>query len=139
MAPGQSTRHNSHVNTRPSFFGRIASAFRNSFNGFRHAVRNEPAFQQEIVALVVLVPAAVMLPVSRVERLILVLLMMLVMVAELINTAIEATVDRISLERHPLAGLAKDLGSAAVVATILMSALSWMVIAGPIALQWIRG
>jgi diacylglycerol kinase (ATP) len=94
--------------------------------------------QQELITLVVLVPVAVMLPVSRVERLLVVLSMMLVLVVELINTSIEATVDRISLERHPLAGLAKDVGSAAVVATIFMSAVTWMVIAGPVVIQWLR-
>jgi diacylglycerol kinase (ATP) len=127
------------VKTSNSFLGRIISAFRNSFNGFRHALKHETAFQQELVVFVIMVPVAVMLPVSRVERLILVLMMMLVMAAELINSSIESTVDRISLERHPLAGIAKDLGSAAVVATILMNAVAWIVIAGPVALQWIRG
>ena len=120
------------------FFGRIVAAFRNSFNGLRQATRNESAVQQELVALVILVPVAVMLPVSRVESLILVLVMLLVLVMELVNTSIEATVDRISLERHPLSGLAKDVGSAAVVTTIIMSAITWIVIAGPIALQWLR-
>lgn len=127
------------MKTNHGFVGRIVAAFRNSFNGLRHAVRTERAFQQELVTLVILVPVVVMLPVSRVERLILVVVMMLVLVAELFNTSIEATVDRISLERHPLAGLAKDLGSAAVVATILICAVCWLVIAGPVALQWIRG
>lgn len=133
------SRHNGSVKTRPGFFRRIISAFRNSFVGFQHAVKHEPAFQQELIALVILVPVAMMLPVARVERLILVLVMMLVPVTELLNSSIEATVDRISLERHPLAGLAKDLGSAAVVGCILMSAVAWVVIAGPIALQWLRG
>ena len=127
------------MKTNHGFFGRIVAAFRNSFNGLRLAVRNESAVQQELVALVVLIPVAVMLPVTRVERLILVLVMLLVLVIELVNTSIEATVDRISLERHPLAGLAKDVGSAAVVTTIIMSAICWLVIAGPLALQWIRG
>ena len=126
------------MNTKPSFFARIIAAFRNSFNGFRHAAMNEPAFQQELVVLAILAPVAWMLPVTRVERLILIVAMMLVLVAELMNTAIEATVDRISLERHPLAGLAKDVGSAAVVGTILISAVCWMVIAGPLVMQWLR-
>ena len=127
------------MKTNKSFFGRIISAFRNSFNGFRHAAKNETAFQQELVVFVIMVPVAVILPVTRVEKLILVLVMMLVMVAELINSSIESAVDRISLERHPLAGIAKDLGSSAVVAAILMSAVAWIVIAGPVALHWIRG
>ena len=127
------------MKTNTSFFGRIISAFRNSFNGFRHALKNETPFQQEVVVFVLMLPVAVMLPVTRLEKLVLVLMMMLVLVAELINSSIEATVDRISLERHPLAGIAKDLGSSAVVATILMNAVAWIVIAGPVAMQWIRG
>jgi len=121
------------------FGGRVLAAFFNSLTGFRHAIVNEAAFRQEVIALVILIPVSLMLPVSRIEHLILVLSMMLVMVVELLNTSIEATVDRISLERHPLAGLAKDLGSSAVVTAILMSVLCWIVIAGPIAMRWVRG
>jgi diacylglycerol kinase (ATP) len=61
----------------------------------------------------------------------------LVLVVELLNSSIEAAVDRISLERHPLAGRAKDLGSAAVFTAIGLSALCWLVIAGPVVLRWL--
>ncbi len=80
----------------------------------------------------VLGPLAWWLPVSSVERLLLILLMFLVLVVELLNTAIESIVDRVSMELHPLAGRAKDLGSAAVGLSILMSLLAWAVIAGPL-------
>jgi diacylglycerol kinase (ATP) len=65
--------------------------------------------------------------------------MMLVVLVEFVNSAIETAVDRISLERHPLAGRAKDLASAAVLLAVLMSGLCWVVIAGPIAIQWLKG
>jgi len=113
------------------------AAFGYSLAGFRHALRHEEAVRQELLAFVVLVPVAVLLPVAPLARLLLVLSMGLVLVVELLNSAIEATVDRISLERHPLAGRAKDLGSAAVFTAIGMSALCWLVIAGPVVLRWL--
>lgn len=111
---------------------RIANAMRYTASGLRDAFRHEAAFRQELLAFVVLGPVALWLPVSIVERLLLVLLMVLVLVVELLNTAIESIVDRVSMELHPLAGRAKDLGSAAVGISILMSLLAWTVIAGPV-------
>ena len=94
--------------------------------------------RQEMLGFIVLTPVALLLPVPAVERLLLVLSMLLVLLTEFINSAIEATIDRISLERHPLSGRAKDLGSAAVAVALLMSALSWIVIAGPLLLHWLQ-
>ena len=123
---------------RPSIGpARLAGALRYSIAGFRHASRHEAAFQQEVLVTLLLVPAAVLLPVPTLDRLILVLSMLLVIVVELLNSAIEATVDRISAERHPLAGQAKDMGSAAVLLALLMSALCWVVIAGPVVAAWL--
>ena len=116
---------------------RIVNAFGYSCAGLRHAMRNETAIRQELIALVVLVPAAVLLPVSALERLLLVLSMMLVLLTEFLNSALEAAIDRISLERHPLSGQAKDLGSAAVGVALLMSAACWAVIAGPVVARWL--
>jgi diacylglycerol kinase (ATP) len=117
--------------------GRLAAAWRCSLAGLRHALRNEAAFRQEVfVSALLLLPAA-LLPVGRLDRLILILSLLLVMVVELLNSAIEATVDRISTERHPLSGLAKDLGSAAVAVALVMSALCWLVIAGPTVVGWL--
>ena len=107
--------------------------------GLRLALEREAAIRQELFACVLLIPAAVLLPVPAVERLLLVLSMLLVLLTEFINSAIEATIDRISLDRHPLSGLAKDLGSAAVAVALLMSALCWIVIAGPVAMRWLTG
>ena len=116
---------------------RLVNASRNSLAGLRHALAHEAAMRQEIVGFIVLTPVALLLPVPAVERLLLVLSMLLVLLTEFVNSAIEATIDRISLERHPLSGRAKDLGSAAVAVALLMSALSWIVIAGPVLLGWL--
>jgi diacylglycerol kinase (ATP) len=116
---------------------RIVNAFGYSCAGLRHAMRHETAIRQELTALAVLVPAAVLLPVPVLERLLLVLSMLLVLLTEFLNSAIEAAIDRISLERHPLSGQAKDLGSAAVGVALLMSAACWAVIAGPVVARWL--
>ena len=122
---------------RPSIGpARLAGALRYSIAGFRHATRHEAAFQQEVLLFLLLLPAAVLLPVPTLDRLVVVLSMLLVIVVELINSAIEATVDRISSERHPLAGQAKDMGSAAVFLSVVMSVVCWVVIAGPVVVAW---
>jgi diacylglycerol kinase (ATP) len=122
---------------RPSIGpARLAGALRYSIAGFRHATRHEAAFQQEVLLFLLLLPAAVLLPVPTLDRLLIVLSMLLVIVVELLNSAIEATVDRISSERHPLAGQAKDMGSAAVFLTVVMSVVCWIVIAGPVVVAW---
>ncbi|MEO8836588.1 MAG: diacylglycerol kinase [Caldimonas sp.] len=124
--------------SRPSMGpGRLAGALRCSIAGLRHAFRSEAAFRQELLASAVLVPVALLVPVGVVERLLLVLSLLLVLAVELLNSAIEATVDRISAERHPLSGQAKDLGSAAVFVALAMSALCWAVIAGPVLVAWL--
>jgi diacylglycerol kinase (ATP) len=116
---------------------RLVNASRNSIAGLRHALVHEAAMRQEMAGFVVLAPIALLLPVPAIERLLLVLSMLLVLLTEFVNSAIEATIDRISLERHPLSGRAKDLGSAAVAVALLMAALSWIVIAGPVLLRWL--
>lgn len=108
------------------------AAFGYSMAGFRHALRHETSVRQELAAFVVLVPVALLLPVATTERVLLVLSMGLVLIVELLNSALEAAVDRISLERHELAGRAKDLGSSAVFTAIGLSVLCWTVIAGPV-------
>jgi diacylglycerol kinase (ATP) len=117
---------------------RLLNALGYSCAGFRHAVRNDAAIRDGLIAVAILVPVSILLPVSDLEHLVLVSSMMVVVLVEFVNSAIEATVDRISLERHPLAGQAKDLASAAVLIAVLMSGLCWVVIAGPVAIQWFR-
>ena len=92
---------------------------------------------KEVLLFLLLLPAAVLLPVPTLDRLVIVLSMLFVIVVELLNSAIEATVDRISAERHPLAGQAKDMGSAAVFVALVMSLLCWAVIAGPVIAAWL--
>jgi len=116
---------------------RLVNALGYSYAGLRHAVANEAAIRQEFFALAFLIPASLLLPVSAIEHLLLVVSMMLVVLIEFLNSSIEAAVDRISLERHPLSGQAKDLGSAAVGVAVLISGLCWLVIAGPVVYRWI--
>ena len=122
----------------PNSIRRLIKALGYSYAGFRHAVLKDAAIRDGLLALAILVPVSILLPVSDMEHLVLVLSMMLVVLVEFVNSAIEAAIDRISLERHPLAGQAKDLGSAAVLIAVLMSGLCWVVIAGPVAMQWFR-
>jgi diacylglycerol kinase (ATP) len=124
--------------TRSSGLRRIARAIQFSLAGLRHAATNETAVREELIALMILVPLAAVLPVSTIEHLLLVLPLMLLVAVELLNSAVERTVDRISVEQHPLAGQAKDMASAAVFIVVLMAGLSWTVIAGPAVYAWIR-
>jgi diacylglycerol kinase (ATP) len=116
---------------------RLIKALGHQYTGVRYAIGKDPAIRQELGAMVVLVPLSALLPVGTLEHLILVLSMMLVVLIEFVNSAIEATVDRISTEHHPLSGQAKDLSSVAVAVAVLMSGLCWVIIAGPVAIQWL--
>lgn len=109
-------------------FRRIVSAARNSFAGLEAAWVNEAAFRQECVLTVVLVPAAFWVGRTAVELILLIGSCLLVLIVELLNTAVEAAIDRIGPERHPLAGRAKDLGSAAVLIALSLLGLVWVLI-----------
>jgi diacylglycerol kinase (ATP) len=104
---------------------RILSATRHSVAGLREALRCEDAFRQELILALVLVPLAFWVGTSAVERALLIGSVLLVLIVELVNSAVEATVDRISFENHRLAKRAKDIGSAAVLLTLLNAALIW--------------
>ncbi len=108
---------------------RIWDAAGYSAAGFAAAWRGEEAFRQEVLAGLVLVPAALWLGQTGLERLLLVATWLLVMIVEILNTAVEATVDRIGDEKHPLSGQAKDLGSAAVFLSLVLTALVWGTVA----------
>jgi diacylglycerol kinase (ATP) len=99
-----------------------------SWNGLRAAYRGEAAFRQLLALNVLLVPVALLLDVSRVERVVLIAVLVLGLIVELLNSAIEATVDRISLELHPLSGRAKDMGSAAQLLALGLVAATWMLV-----------
>ena len=104
---------------------RLVNALSYSLSGLQLAWQDEAAFRQEIILAIVLVPVAFMMPVDLTQRVLLVASVMLVLVVEMINSAIEATVDRISLDIHPLAKRAKDMGSAAVMLTLTNAILTW--------------
>ena len=115
--------------------GRLLKALVYSRRGIAAAFRHEAAFRQELVATAILVPLALWLPFSAVERVLLLGSVMLVLIVELLNSAVEAVVDRISTELHPLAGRAKDLGSAAVLLTLVLMIVTWLVVGGPVLLE----
>lgn len=104
---------------------RLRRAIVCSYQGFTAAYRNEEAFRQEVLLCLLLLPLACWLGHTNVERALLAGSLLLLLVVELLNTAVEVVVDRISSERHALSGLAKDLGSAAVTMTICATALIW--------------
>ena len=113
---------------KPTGATRMWRAFGASMRGLRGAFREEAAFRQELALAVVVIPLAMWLGHSGVERALLIAPMLLTLVVELINSAIEATVDRIGFERHVLAGLAKDIGSAAVLMSLFLLGVVWLLV-----------
>jgi len=112
-------------------------ALRNSSDGFRTAWREESSFRQELIVFAVLAPCAFMLRVSPIERVILLITVLLVLLVELINSSIEAAIDRISLEQHELSKRAKDCGSAAVTLALLICMVAWGGICIPLIMHWV--
>jgi diacylglycerol kinase (ATP) len=110
---------------------RILNATGYSLAGFRAAFR-EHAFRQELVLLAVATIVAFCIPVPALQRLLLIGSLVLVLIVELLNSAIEAVVDRVSLQRHPLSKSAKDMGSAAVCLALLLAAATWGVVVLPL-------
>lgn len=112
---------------RPKLVGtrRLLLAFVNSWKGFRGAFRFEAAFRQEVALAVVLLPLGAYLGKTGVEKALLVSSVLFVLVVELLNTGIETVVDRIGLERHELSGLAKDVGSTAVLLSFGVLVVIW--------------
>ena len=104
---------------------RVWNAFNYSIAGLKAAYLCEDAFRQEVWLAVLLIPAALLLPVPWLGRGLMIASVLLVLVVELLNSAIEAVVDRVSLENHRLAKRAKDIGSAAVLVTLMLLAVIW--------------
>lgn len=104
---------------------RVWNAFHYSLDGLRAAWRHEDAFRQEMVLALLMVPLAIWLGEGALERALMIGSVLLVLIVELLNSAIEATVNRISLERHRLAKRAKDVGSAAVLIALINVAVVW--------------
>ncbi|MEM7541474.1 MAG: diacylglycerol kinase [Pseudomonadota bacterium] len=113
------------ANTEAKGLSRILNATHYSYRGFLAAWRNEEAFRQEVGLLIVLTPLAFFVGRSASEYALLIGTLLIVLITELLNSAIEAITDRVGIERHELSGRAKDLGSAAVFASLLLAALVW--------------
>ncbi len=113
---------------KPSGLTRVLRAFGNSLKGFRGAFREEAAFRQELALAVIVIPLGLWLGETGVERALLVAPVLLILIVELLNSAIEATVDRIGMERHQLSGLAKDIGSAAVMLSFFLLGTVWLLV-----------
>lgn len=102
---------------------RLAGVY--AFNGIRAAFRHEAAFRQELFLALLVLPLVLLLDVSRVERVLLISVTVLVLIVELINSALEAVVDRISADHHELSGRAKDMGSGAVMIALVLWLYVW--------------
>lgn len=114
--------------SKPRGLVRILRAFGASARGFAGAFRDEAAFRQELSFAALVIPLGLWLGRSGVERALLTAPVLLILIIELVNSAIEATVDRIGYERHELAGLAKDLGSAAVFMSFMLLGGVWLLV-----------
>lgn len=108
---------------------RLVRATRFSVQGFAHAWQHEAAFRQEIGLTILLIPPALWLGRSGLERFILIVCCFLVLIVELLNSAIETTIDRFGDEQHELSGRAKDLGSAAVFLSLVIVVATWGTVA----------
>ena len=116
---------------KPRGLTRLFNAFGNSFRGFAGAFREEAAFRQELALAVVVIAAGLWLGRTGIERALLVAPMLLILIVELLNSAVEAAIDRIGPEHHELSGLAKDIGSAAVFAAFVLLVAVWVLILWP--------
>ena len=107
---------------------RVWNAFFYSLEGLRAALKHEDAFRQEVSLAALMIPASFFLTADNIGRALMIGSVLIVLIVELINSAIEATVDRISLEHHLLAKRAKDLGSAAVMLSLLLGGVTWLLV-----------
>jgi diacylglycerol kinase (ATP) len=107
---------------------RLWNAFGYSLAGFRAAYKHEDAFRQEVWLALILVPLALWMPVTMIAKALMIGSVLLVIIVELLNSAVEATVDRISLENHDLAKRAKDIGSSAVLVSLINVVVVWALV-----------
>ena len=110
-------------------------AAKNSWCGLVYAFMEESAFRQELTLFILLTPIAALLPISLLEKSLLSSSLIMVLVIELLNSSVEAAIDRISFEHHDLSKRAKDFGSAAVMLALLITALTWTAICAPLILN----
>jgi diacylglycerol kinase (ATP) len=113
---------------KPTGLTRILRAFGYSLQGFAHAFREEAAFRQELLLSLAVIPGGLYLGRNGVERVLLTAPMLLILIVEILNSAVEAVVDRSGMERHPLAGMAKDMGSAAVLLSFVLLGAVWLLV-----------
>jgi diacylglycerol kinase (ATP) len=116
-------------NKNENLIDHIVNAFRYTFAGFKSAWQNELAFRGEVVVVAVMLPLGIWLGQSAAERALLIVSLLLILITELVNSALEAVVDRIGPQRHELSKRAKDLGSAAAFVSMAAAALVWIIIA----------
>ncbi len=127
MEPNYSIENNPHKGNKG-----LARAFRaavNSWNGLKYAYKEESAFRQELFLAIILIPIAVYIPCTIVEKILLVSSVFLVLIVELLNSSVEAAIDRISFDIHGLSKRAKDFGSAAVMVALLLCGFTWVLVA----------
>ena len=110
---------------------RILNATQYSIAGFKAAFQNEAAFRQIVLINIVLIPTSCFLQVSRVEHAMMIAVCLFALIVELFNSAIEAVVDRVSLDQHPLSKNAKDMGSAAQFVALAIIFFTWLIILWP--------
>lgn len=110
---------------------RIFNATQYSLDGFKAAYQNEAAFRQIVWMNIVLIPTSCLIDVSRVEHVLMVVVCLFALIVELFNSAIEAVVDRVSLDKHPLSKIAKDMGSAAQFVALAIIFFTWLIILLP--------
>lgn len=115
----------------PRGLARIIAATGYSIKGFKATWINEEAFRQEVVLAIILIPLGMWLGDNPVEQSLLVSVVMLVLIVELLNSAIETIVDRVSLDHHDLSARAKDIGSAAVMTSLFLVVFVWAVLLVP--------
>jgi len=128
-----------HINQNPHKGNRGLTrawhAAKNSWCGLVYAFLEESAFRQELTLFVLLTPVAFFLPIAHLDKALLVSSLILVLVVELLNSSVEAAIDRISFEHHDLSKRAKDFGSAAVMLALLIAVLLWSATCIPLALK----
>ncbi|MBU3630206.1 diacylglycerol kinase [Polynucleobacter sp. AP-Melu-500A-A1] len=128
-----------HINQNPhkgnKGFTRAWHAAKNSWCGLVYAFMEESAFRQELTLFALLTPLAIVLPINYLEKALLISSLMMVLVVELLNSSVEAAIDRISFEHHDLSKRAKDFGSAAVMIALFIAILVWAAVCIPLVLK----
>jgi len=129
----EESKHDEHAPDAPPSIGfeRVVKAFGYSIDGLAGTWRTEGAFRQEVIIAAVLIPLSCFFRVTMLEHALLIGSILMVLVVELLNSSMEAAIDRVSMELHPLSKKAKDTGSAAVLVAIVIAMLVWAAVLFP--------